>query len=81
MQPVEGEFTHVVTMDTLHYARSPAQARLPDGVLRAGTQVRILEQVGSHVLVATENGVRGYVAGNVLACNATLKACGRAVLP
>ncbi len=62
MQPADNGFTHVVMMDTPYYARAPAQAHLPDGVLRAGTKVRILEQVGSRILVETEDGIRGYVA-------------------
>jgi hypothetical protein len=43
-------------------------------VLRAGTRVRLLEQVGDHVRVETEDGTRGHVVSDALACDATLDA-------
>ena len=81
MPLTEDGFTHVVMVDTSYYTNSLAQVRRPEGSLRAGTRVRIIEQAGGHVQVETENGIRGHVPSDVLACNATLTACSRAVLP
>ena len=70
-------FHHVVLVDTPYYVSGLAQARPPEGVLRAGIRVRLLEQAGSHARIETEDGIRGYVASDALACDATLRACDR----
>ncbi len=70
-------FHHVVLVGTPYHVSGPAQATPPEGVLRAGTRVRLLEQAGSHARIETEDGIRGYVASDALACDATLRACDR----
>jgi hypothetical protein len=74
MQPAGDGFTHVVTVDTPYFASGPVPAGPPEGVLRAGTRVRLLEQAGSRARVETEDGTVGYVASDALACDATLRA-------
>ncbi len=74
MQPAGDGFTHVVTTDTPYYESGPQQSRPPEGTLRAGTRVRILEEAGSYTRVETEDGIRGYVASDALAGDATAKA-------
>ena len=51
------DFTHVVTMDTKYYSIGPQQGTPPDGVLEAGTKVRLHVGGGSYVRVVTEEGV------------------------
>ena len=77
MRPADDGFHQVVLVDTPYYVSGPAQARPPEGVLRAGIRVRLLEQAGSHARVETGDGVRGYVASDALACDATPRACDR----
>ena len=55
------EWPHNIKFTTPYYTGSPAQARSPDGDLRTGTRVRIVEDIGSYVFVETADGVRGYV--------------------
>ena len=77
MRPADDGFHHVVLVDTPYHVSGLAQATLPEGVLRAGIRVRLLEQAGGHARVETENGIRGYVASDALACDATPRACAR----
>ncbi len=77
MRPADNGFHYVVLVDTPYYVSDPAQARPPEGVLRAGIRVRLLEQAGSHARIETEDGIRGYVASDTLACDATPRACAR----
>ena len=81
MLPADDGFHHVVLVGTPYHVSGPAQATPPEGVLRAGTRVRLLEQVGGHVWVETEDGVRGCVASDALACDATLRTCLRPPRP
>ncbi len=74
MQPAGGSFTHVVTRDTDYYLSGRAQAVPPEGTLRAGTKVWLLEEAGSYTRVETEDGVEGYVPSDALACDATTTA-------
>jgi hypothetical protein len=77
MRPADDGFHHIVLVDTSYNVSGPAQARPPEGVLRAGIRVRVLEQAGGHARIETEDGVRGYVASDALACDATPRACAR----
>jgi hypothetical protein len=54
--------THVLTKDEAYYATSPAQARSPDGTLKAGTKVVLLMPRGSYSQVMTADGKRAYVS-------------------
>jgi hypothetical protein len=58
--------THVVTADTEYYRDGPQQARPADGVLPAGTLVRLVSDSGSYSLVETSDRMRAYVAGDSL---------------
>jgi hypothetical protein len=62
MQPADDGFTHVATTDTEYYLSGPAQARPPEGTVKAGTRVRVLQEAGSYTRVETEDGITGYVA-------------------
>ena len=74
MQPADDGFTHFVMTDTPYYVGSPVQAYPPEGTLRAGTKVRLLEEAGSYTRVETEDGIQGYVASDALAGDATMTA-------
>jgi hypothetical protein len=56
------DMTHVLTKDEAYYATSPAQARSPDGTLKAGTKVVLLMPRGSYSQVMTADGKRAYVS-------------------
>lgn len=53
------KFTHIITADTEYYTTGPQQARPPDGTLKAGTKVRVVEEAGSYCRVETEDGNPG----------------------
>jgi hypothetical protein len=55
--------THTLTADTEYYRDGPQQARPADGVLPAGSRVRLVSEAGSYSLVETSDGLRVYVAG------------------
>ncbi len=54
------EFPHVITGETEFYTSGPQQGQLADGVFRAGTKVRDIEEAGSYVLVRTEGDVEAF---------------------
>lgn len=54
-------WTHELTQDEPWY-QNPAQAIPPNGTLRKGTKVRVLNPSGSYTEVLSDEGVRGYVA-------------------
>jgi hypothetical protein len=56
------DMTHVLTKDEAYYATSPAQARQPDGTLKAGTRVMLLMPRGSYAQVMTADGKRVYTS-------------------
>jgi hypothetical protein len=58
-------WTHELTKDEPWY-ENPAQARPPDGTMRKGTKVRVLNPSGSYTEVLSDEGVRGYVASDAL---------------
>jgi hypothetical protein len=60
------KYTHVVTADTEYYLDGPQQARPADGVLAAGTRVRLVNESGSYSLVETSDRLRAYVASDSL---------------
>ena len=66
--PSEGpeNFNHVITADTEYYTDGPQQARPPDGTLKAGTKVRVVEEAGSYCRVEGEDGVVGFVVVDVV---------------
>ena len=60
--PAATTFTHTITIDTEYYTDGPQQARPPDGTMRAGTNVTLVEEAGSYCRVKSEEGIEGYVA-------------------
>ena len=56
------EMTHVLTKDEPYYVLSPAQAKAPDGTLKAGTRVIVLMPRGSYSQVMTGDGKRVYTS-------------------
>jgi hypothetical protein len=56
------DMTHVLTKDEPYYALSPAQAKAPDGTLKAGTKVVVLMPRGSYSQVMTGDGKRVYTS-------------------
>ena len=56
------DMTHVLTKDEAYYTTSPAQARKPDGTLKAGTKVVLLMPRGSYSQVMTADGKRVYTS-------------------
>ena len=64
--PVAPTFTHTVTIDTEYYTDGPQQARPPDGTMKAGTKVTLVEEAGSYCRVKSENGIEGYVVADSL---------------
>jgi len=60
------EFSHVITVETEYYVTGPQQGRPPEGSFPAGTNVNVVEEAGSYVLVKSEGGVSGYVAADAV---------------
>ena len=58
----EKDMTHVLTKDEAFYGASPAQAKKPDGTLKAGTKVVVLMPRGSYSQVMTADGKRVYTS-------------------
>ena len=54
-------FTHTITIDTEYYTDGPQQARPPDGTMKAGTKVTLVQEAGSYCRVKSEDGIEGYV--------------------
>ena len=72
-QPQEGSsrqgqehVAYKVVEDAPYYADGPQQARPPDGTIAKGTQVKILMDSGSYVLIETTEGLRVYVPRSAL---------------
>jgi hypothetical protein len=58
-------WTHELTQDEPWY-ENPAQGRLPNGTIRKGAKVRVLNPAGSYTEVLSDDGVRGYVSSTSL---------------
>ena len=64
--PAAPTFTHTITIDTEYYTDGPQQARPPDGKMKVGTKVSLVEEAGSYCRVKSEDGVEGYIAAGSL---------------
>ena len=62
----QGEPTHLVVADSQYYANGPQQARPPDGTLKAGTKVFLLEENGSYVMGQTTDGLTGHISASAI---------------
>jgi NitT/TauT family transport system substrate-binding protein len=60
------DFTHTLTRDEPYYLTGPQQGRPPEGTLKAGSKVKLLESAGSHARVTTEEGTTAWVAADAL---------------
>jgi hypothetical protein len=58
-------WTHQLTQDEAWY-ENPAQGRPPNGTIRKGSKVRVLNPAGSYTDVLSEDGVRGFVSSESL---------------
>lgn len=59
-------FSHVVKFPTEYYIGGPQQARPPDGTFNAGTEVNVLEDAGSYLLVESKDGIKAFVSISAL---------------
>ena len=62
----ESRFSHVIVAETEYYTTGPQQGRPPDGKFPAGTEVSIVEEAGSYLLVQSDGGVEAYVAADAV---------------
>jgi hypothetical protein len=58
------KLTHVTTKDAPYYLSGPQQSSPPDGTLKAGTHITIVENKGSYSIVRTKDGIKAYVAND-----------------
>jgi hypothetical protein len=64
--PTTEPFTHIIATDTEYYTDGPQQSRPPDGTMKAGTKVKVVEEAGSYCRVEAEDGIVGFVAVDVV---------------
>jgi len=60
------KLSHVITAETEYYTSGPQQGRPPDGKFPAGTNVSIVKNSGSYVLVRSDGGVEAYVSADAV---------------
>ena len=70
-QPAEGPESatfsgHVLVADTEYYIDGPQQARPPDGTLKAGTKVMVIEDAGSYCRVRSQDGIVAFIATDAI---------------
>ena len=61
---VETNPTHAIVAETAYYRGGPQQAQPPDGRFEVGTQVKLIEEAGSYILVRSAEGITAYVAAD-----------------
>lgn len=59
-------WTHTLTRDEPYYLTGPQQGRPPDGRLKAGTKVSLLETAGSYARITAEDETTVWVATDAL---------------
>jgi hypothetical protein len=59
-------FTHVLARDEPYYLTGPQQGRPPEGTLKAGTRVKLVESAGTYSRVAAEDGTAAWVSSESL---------------
>ena len=57
---------HALVADTEYYLDGPQQSRPPDGTLKAGTKVMVIEDAGSYCRVRSEDGILAFIATNAI---------------
>ena len=58
--------THVVISDTPYYLTGPQQSRPPEGSLKAGTKVLVVQDGSSYVVVQAINGPTAYITASAI---------------
>jgi len=67
VQPPPATFAgHVLAADTEYYIDGPQQARPPDGTLKAGVKVRVIEEAGSYCRVQSEDGTLVFISADAI---------------
>ena len=65
--PASGAFSgHALPADTEYYRDGPQQSRPPDGTLKAGTKVMVIEDAGSYCRIRSENGIVAFIAADAI---------------
>ncbi len=57
---------HALSADTEYYIDGPQQSRPPDGTLKAGTKVMVIEDAGSYCRVRSEDGIVAFIATDAI---------------
>jgi hypothetical protein len=57
---------HALAANTEYYLDGPQQARPPDGTLKAGTKVMVIEDAGSYCRVRSEDGIVAFIAADAI---------------
>ena len=57
---------HALAADAEYYLDGPQQSRPPDGTLKAGTKVMVIEDAGSYCRVRSEDGILAFIATNAI---------------
>ena len=55
------KFTHILTSDTPYYTSGPQQGGPPDGTLKKGTQIIVIQNSGSYSLVESADKIKAYI--------------------
>ena len=58
--------THRIVFDTEYYTTGPQQSRAPDGTFRAGTEVTLISEAGSYVIVENNEGLVAHVSSDAV---------------
>ena len=53
---------HRIVFETEYYTTGPQQSRAPDGTFKAGTEVTLISEAGSYVIVEDIDGLVGHVS-------------------
>ena len=57
---------HALAANTEYYIDGPQQSRPPDGTLKAGTKVMVIEDAGSYCRVRSEDGIVAFIAADAI---------------
>jgi hypothetical protein len=57
---------HILSADTEYYLDGPQQSRPPDGTLKAGMKVTVIEDAGSYCRVRSEDGIVAFIAADAI---------------
>jgi len=66
VSPVNINVTHIIISKTEYYTSNPAQMRPADGSLEAGTEVQMIDNAGSYVLIKTTSRISAYISADAV---------------